>query len=107
MLLMSEKQMHQDEYAGDSSESKQRNNRLKSNHHQLMINKKDSASSSSRPPLSGENDFEGTRPKEYYQTEKFGSHLLMNSDSHTALAASKLQNFNGGEDLPLSSGGNL
>jgi hypothetical protein len=35
------------------------------------------------------------KPKEYYNTEKFGSHLLMNSDSHTALAAAKLHEEGG------------
>ena len=55
-----------------------------------MINKKDSAGSSSRPPLSGENDFEGMRPKEYYHTEKFGPNVMMSSESYSAIAASNI-----------------
>ena len=53
----------------------------------MAINKKESATTTSRP----EGEFnDSSKPKEYYQTEKFGSYLLMNSDSHTAIAAAKL-----------------
>lgn len=77
----------QEEYASsllESSESKNRN-RLKSNNYNA---KKDGG----KPEEFGEtNLLSGVgKPKEYYNTEKFGSHLLANSDSHTAIAAAKL-----------------
>jgi hypothetical protein len=40
----------------------------------------------------------GERPKEYYHTEKFGSNLLMNSDSHSAIAK--------GGEMPTNAEGN-
>ena len=56
-------------------------NRVKTSNYN--INKKDSGP---RPTLADENE----NPTKYYHTEKFGQSLLMNSDSHTAIAANKL-----------------
>lgn len=71
----------------DSSDSKNRN-RLKSNHYN---GKKDSG----KPEEFGETNLLSGGGKPNYNTEKFGQHLLVNSDSHTAIAAAKLT----GDDL--------
>ena len=56
-------------------------NRLKSNNNQMK--KVDEFADSTNIHQAGGKTM-------YYNTEKFGAHLLMNSDSHTALAAAKL-----------------
>ena len=68
-------------------------NRLKSNNGHVL--KKENGSRVEE--ITDISNMHGVKAKEYYNTEKFGSHLLMNSDSHTALAAAKLQAV--GEEL--------
>jgi len=96
MLLMADKNQQflesgkSTEEQEQASESKNRN-RLKSSNYNVPSHvKKD---------IGQVNDFfesiglaSNVKIKEqHYQTEKFGSHLLMNSDSKTAIGASKLQ----------------
>jgi|LauGreDrversion4_2_1035121.scaffolds.fasta_scaffold16996_4 hypothetical protein len=39
------------------------------------------------------------KPRDHFNTEKFGHHLLMNSDSKTALAAAKLSSGNATDEI--------
>ena len=112
MLLLADKnqQITADEYASSAIESSDgkngaigtnsiNRNRLKSNNGHVL--KKENGTKVEE--IIEVSNIHGAKAKEYYNTEKFGQHLLMNSDSHTALAAAKLQAA--GEELIMQNQG--